>query len=87
LNVVVITNISGDDLRKLGYEVGQNVRLTLGTSELTLPFVRGFNDVAVMKPLLYIDSRRGRLGLAINEGDFAKTYGAPPRPIFIPKKQ
>jgi S-adenosylmethionine hydrolase len=84
----VITDISGDDFRKLGYEVGQNVHLTLGTSELVLPFVKAFDAVAVMKPLLYIDSRTGHLALAVNEGDFAKSYGVtPPRPVFIPKKQ
>jgi S-adenosylmethionine hydrolase len=64
------------------------VHLTLGTSELVLPFVKAFDAVAVMKPLLYIDSRTGHLALAINEGDFAKSYGVtPPRPIFVPKKQ
>jgi len=84
----VITNISGDDFRKLGYAAGQEVHLTLGTSELAIPFVKTFDDVAVMKPLLYIDSRSGHLALAVNEGDFAKLYGVtPPRSIFVPKKQ
>ena len=84
----VITDISGDDLRKLGYESGQGVRLTLGTTELSLTFVKSFGDVAAGKPLLFTDSRSGRLCLAINEGDFAKQYGVtPPRSIFVPKKQ
>lgn len=84
----VVTNINGDDLRKLGYEAGQAVRLTLGTTELSLTFVKNFGDLAAGKPVLFIDSRSGRLGLAINEGDFAKKYGVtPPRSILIPKKQ
>jgi S-adenosylmethionine hydrolase len=62
----VITNISGDDLRKLGYEAGQRVRLTLGTTELLLTFAKSFGDVASGKPLLFTDSRSGRLCLAID---------------------
>jgi S-adenosyl-L-methionine hydrolase (adenosine-forming) len=43
-------------------------------------------DVPVGKPLLYIDSR-GRVGIAVNQGDFSKQYGiSPPVPLFIPRK-
>jgi S-adenosylmethionine hydrolase len=38
-------------------------------------------DVAVGKPLLYIDSR-GRLGLAVNQGSFADIYAITP-PVAI----
>jgi len=81
----LVTNVSGDDFLKLGYPRGQNVHITIGKNEMEIPFVRTFSDVPLKKPLLYIDSR-GRLGLAVNQGSFAATYGIkPPLAIFIPR--
>jgi S-adenosylmethionine hydrolase len=81
----LVTNISGDDFLKLGYPRGQNVHVTIGKNEMDIPFVRTFSDVSLKTPLLYIDSR-GRLGLAVNQGSFAATYGIkPPVAIFIPR--
>lgn len=83
----LVTNISGDDFLKLGYERGENVSITIGKTEITMPFVRTFSDVPLKKPLLYIDSR-GHLGLAVNQSSFADTFNIrPPQPIFIPRKQ
>ena len=43
-------------------------------------------DVAVGEPLLYIDSR-GRVGIAVNEGNYAKKFGVePPATLFILRK-
>jgi S-adenosylmethionine hydrolase len=79
----LVTNISGDDFLKLGYGRGQNVHITVGRTEMDIPFVRTFSDVPLKKPLLYIDSR-GHLGLAVNQGSFESTYGVKvPVPIFI----
>jgi len=79
----LVTNISEDDFLKLGYQRGQTVHVTIGTSALDLPFVQTFSDVPVKKPLLYVNSR-GNLGLAVNQGSFAATYRIkPPAPIFI----
>jgi hypothetical protein len=81
----LVTNISGDDFLKLGYPRGQSAHITIGTNEMDVPFVRTFSDVPLYQPLLYIDSR-GRLGLAVNQGSFAGTYGVkPPAVIFIPR--
>ncbi|MGO9649557.1 MAG: S-adenosyl-l-methionine hydroxide adenosyltransferase family protein [Terriglobales bacterium] len=81
----LVTNISGEDFLKLGYERGQTVPVTIGTTKLKLPFVRTFSDVPLQKPLLYIDSR-GHVGFAINQGSFASIYAIkPPQPIFIPR--
>jgi S-adenosylmethionine hydrolase len=81
----LVTNISGEDFLKLGYLRGQSAHIIIGTNEMYLPFVRTFSDVPLHKPLLYIDSR-GRLGLAVNQGSFAATYGIkPPVAIFIPR--
>jgi S-adenosylmethionine hydrolase len=81
----LVTTISGEDFLKLGYTRGQVVPVTMGKTELKLPFVRTFSDVPLNTPLMYIDSR-GRLGFAVNQGSFASIYGIkPPQPIFIPR--
>jgi S-adenosylmethionine hydrolase len=81
----LVTNISGDDFLKLGYARGQTAHITIGKSEMDVPFVRTFSDVPLKNPLLYIDSR-GHLGLAVNQGSFAATYGIkPPVAIFSPR--
>jgi len=50
---------------------------------MKMKFVKTFSDVPVNEPLLYIDSR-GRLGLAVNQNNFAATYGIkPPTELFI----
>ena len=86
----VVTNISGDDFRKLDYDFGQNVPVMLANAkeELLVPFVRTFSDVGANKQLLFIDSRGGHLILAINEGNFARTYGVKPgQPILLAGKK
>ncbi|HXY14742.1 MAG TPA: S-adenosyl-l-methionine hydroxide adenosyltransferase family protein [Terriglobales bacterium] len=81
----LVTNISAELFLKLGYARGQTVPITIGDRKMGIPFVRTFSDVPLKQPLLYIDSR-GRLGIAIDQGSFAQTYGmAPPQPIFIPR--
>ena len=65
----LVTNISGEDFLKLGYGRGQNVHVTIGKTDMNIPFVRTFSDVPLKKPLLYIDSR-GHLALAVNQGSF-----------------
>ncbi|HYA24273.1 MAG TPA: S-adenosyl-l-methionine hydroxide adenosyltransferase family protein [Terriglobales bacterium] len=81
----LVTNISGDEVVKLGYARGQTLPITIGDKKMEIPFVRTFSDVPLKQPLLYIDSR-GRLGIAVNQDSFARTYGiAPPQPIFIPR--
>ena len=77
----LVTNITGEEFLKLGYGRGQNVHISLGKTELNLPFVRTFSDVPLKKPLLYIDSR-GHVGLAVNQSSFAATYDIKP-PVVI----
>ena len=79
----LVTNVSADEFAKLGFQRGQNVTVTIGSSQMEIPFVRTFADVPLGKPLLYIDSR-GRLGIALNQANFAATNGVkPPVTIFI----
>jgi len=43
-------------------------------------------DVPVGDSLLYQDSR-GRIGIAVNQGNYSKRFGIePPAKVFIPRK-
>ena len=77
----LVTNISGDDFMKLGYQRGETVHVSIGKTSLDLPFVRTFSDVPRNRPLLYIDSR-GHAALAVNLGSFAAIYRIEP-PVAI----
>jgi S-adenosylmethionine hydrolase len=83
----LITNISAEEFKKLGYGHGERIGIVLGNRKFTLPFVRTFSDVPIGKPLLYIDSR-GRLSFAVNQRSFAATYGIKsPASLLIEKKK
>ncbi|HEY8715323.1 MAG TPA: SAM-dependent chlorinase/fluorinase [Candidatus Acidoferrum sp.] len=82
----LITNIPGEEFKKLGYTLGEKLTVFIDKKPVTLPYVKTFHDVAIGELLLYIDSR-GRVGIADNEGNYAKTYNyTPPGTIFIPRK-
>jgi len=81
----LVTNVNADYFLKLGYQRGQTVPVSFRGTKLEIPFVKTFSDVPLKKPLMYIDSR-GHLGLAVNQGSFAATYGiTPPVPFTIPR--
>jgi S-adenosylmethionine hydrolase len=83
----LITNIDGEDLRKLGYQRGDRLKVTIAGREVELPFVKTFSDVPVRQPLLFIDSR-GRASFALNQASFAAKYDIhSAQPIFIPRKR
>ncbi len=82
----LITDIEGEDFKKLGYGFGDNVTLKVDKKQYTFPFEKTFMGVPIGQPLVYIDSR-GRVGIAVNQGDFSKKYHvSPPVPVFIPRK-
>ena len=82
----LITDIPGDEFRKLGYKLGDKVVVQINKKPVTVPYVKTFMNVPVGENLLYIDSR-GRVGIASNEGNYAKKYNfTPPGTIFIPRK-
>src|SRR5208282_2867442 len=82
----LITDIPGDEFKKLGYNLGDKIIVDLNKKPFTVPYVKTFMDVPVGEPLLYVDSR-GRMGLALNERNFSVAYKiTPPVPLFIPKK-
>jgi S-adenosylmethionine hydrolase len=83
----LITDIPGDDFKKLGYVLGDKVPVQINKKPVTIPYGRTFMDVPVGSTLLYIDSR-GRVGIAINQGNYAKKFNIePPATIFIPTKR
>jgi S-adenosylmethionine hydrolase len=82
----LITNIGADDFQKLGYQLGDKLKVTIAEREVEMPFVRTFSDVPLKQPLLFIDSR-GRASFALNQASFAAVYKIdPPQPVFIPRK-
>jgi len=83
----LVTDIQGDEFKRLGYVYGDKVPVKIDQKDYTFPFQKTFGDVAVGQPLVYIDSR-GRVGIAVNQRDFSKEYKvSPPVPIFIPRKK
>ena len=82
----LITNISADDFQKLGYQLGDKVKVTIAGHEIEMPLVKTFSDVPLKQSLLFIDSR-GRASFALNQASFAAAYDiSPPQPVFIPRK-
>ena len=83
----LITDILGSDFKELGYAVGDKVKFTIEKKQYAFPYEKTFMGVPVGDSLVYIDSR-GRVGIAVNQGNFSKKYGVtPPVSIFIPRKR
>jgi S-adenosylmethionine hydrolase len=82
----LITNIPADDFKTLGYALDDKVNVLLNQKPFTAPYVKTFMDVPVGQPLLYMDSR-GRISLAINQGNFAQVNKiSVPGTVFLAKK-
>jgi len=82
----LITDIPGEEFKKLGYEFGDKIIVQLNKRPFTVPYVRTFMDVPVGDALLYVDSR-GRVGLALNQRNFSQVNKiTPPGTLFIPRK-
>jgi S-adenosylmethionine hydrolase len=82
----LITDIPGEDFKQLGYNFGDKVSLEIDKKPVVVPYVKTFMDAPVGDSLLYIDSR-GRVGVAINQGNYARKFNInPPGTIFIPRK-
>ena len=82
----LVTDVPGDDFKKLGYNLGDRVTVQIAGKSVVVPYVKTFMGVPVGESLLYIDSR-GRVGIAVNQGNYAtKLNVTPPVKIYIPRK-
>src|SRR5213594_52401 len=82
----LVTDIPGDEFKKLGYNPGDKLRIEINKKSVTLPYVRTFMDVPVGESLLFVDSR-DRVSIAVNQGNYSKKFNVePPGTIFIPRK-
>jgi S-adenosylmethionine hydrolase len=63
----LITDIQGDDFKKLGYSLGEKVPVKIAQKSYAFPYGKAFMDVPVGESLLYIDSR-GALGVCGEPG-------------------
>jgi len=82
----LVTDVPGDDFKKLGYNLGDKVTVQIAGKSVVVPYVKTFMGVPVGESLLYIDSR-GRVGIAVNQGNYATKFNiTPPVKIFIPRK-
>ena len=82
----LITDIPGDEFKKLAYRLGDKVPLLLDKKPVILPYAKTFMEVPVGEALLYVDSR-GRVGIAVNQGSYSKQFSVtPPASLFIPRK-
>ena len=67
----LITDIQGSDFKEMGYLPAGRSHLDRKSST-HFPYEKTFGGVPVGQPLVYIDSR-GRVGIAVNQGDFSKS--------------
>jgi S-adenosylmethionine hydrolase len=82
----LVTDVPGDDFKKLGYSLGDKVTVQIAGKSVVVPYVKTFMGVPVGQSLLYIDSR-GRVGIAVNQGNYATKFNiTPPVKISIPRK-
>ena len=83
----LVLDVPSATFSQLGYKLGDEVPVTLNGQQYTFPFRKTFSDVAIGKPLFYIDSR-GRLSMGLNQRNFSETYkvGAG-TDLTIPKKR
>ena len=82
----LVTDIPGDEFKKLAYRLGDRVPLLINKNPISLPYAKTFMEVPVGESLLYIDSR-GRVSIAVNQGNYSKQFNVtPPAIIFIPRK-
>jgi len=82
----LVTDIPGDEFKKLGYSLGDKFRIEINKKSVTVPYVKTFMDVPVGDILLFIDSR-DRVSIAVNQANYSKKFGVePPGTIFISRK-
>ena len=69
-----VTNITEEDVARLGLAQGDSARVTIGKAAFTAPFKTTYGDVPEGKPVLVIQSS-GFLECALNMGNLAQSLG------------
>jgi S-adenosyl-L-methionine hydrolase (adenosine-forming) len=82
----LISNIPAEMFQQIGVAKNDSLLVEVGQQKFEMPFVKTFSDVTADHILLYVDSR-GRIALAVNQGNFAKKFRIiPPVSIAINRK-
>ena len=82
----LISNIPAELFQQIGVAKSDSVLVEVGQQKFEMPFVKTFSDVPADHILLYVDSR-GRIAIAVNEGNFAKKFKiASPASITVSKR-
>jgi S-adenosylmethionine hydrolase len=82
----LITNIEAAQFAELGFRTGDLVHFSVAGKLYNMRFAHTFSDVPMGQPLLYIDSR-GRLAIAVNQGNAASAlHVKPPASLLIHKR-
>src|SRR5262245_38286779 len=82
----LISNVPAEMIQQLSIAKNDTVLVEVGSQKFEMPFVKTFSDVPADHILMYVDSR-GRIALAVNEGNFAKKFRITPTAgIVISKK-
>jgi S-adenosyl-L-methionine hydrolase (adenosine-forming) len=69
----LISNIPAEMFQQIGVAKNDSLLVEVGQQKFEMPFVKTFSDVTADHILLYVDSR-GRIALAVNQGNFAKKF-------------
>lgn len=72
------TNVAREDFLKLGVEFGDRLEVSIINNDMMvyqnqIVYGRSFADVRIGQPIIYVNSLY-RMGIAINQGSFAKAY-------------
>jgi S-adenosyl-L-methionine hydrolase (adenosine-forming) len=82
----LISNIPAEMFQQIGVAKNDSLLVEVGQQKFEMPFVKTFSDVPADHILLYVDSR-GRIAMAVNQGNFAKKFRiTPPVSIAINRK-
>lgn len=76
------TNVSPDEMARLGVGPGDLVTVRVGATAHELPWVRAYSDVGAGEGLIHVDSY-GLIALAVREGRAAERFRLAPRTAVL----
>ncbi len=72
----ITTSINLDDFKSAGFELGDILKIKVNDNLLTAPYGDNYSNVDNRKEIILADKENGKIMVAINMGNFSKTYGA-----------